>query len=182
MARLGVVETISPLAVDEIEEFVRAHIVMQAATYAHLACGDFSGLLWDDFERRVEQLARRLAGPADGGVDLVARNPGGGIVGLAQTRVGVEDWELESDLDGWVPPAVGVVLKSLFTMPGTQGAGLGRRLLDAALPGRAPAYLWVMTANTRAVRFYERNGFAPDGVAGISHGWGEMAMQRMVRF
>lgn len=174
-------ETISQLRPDEIAEYVRAHIIMQAATYAHLAHGDFPKLLWRDFEHRVAELTNRCTDGHDGGVDLVARSERGGIVGIAQTRHGVENWELGLFGDDWMRPAATRVLKSLFLMPGTQGTGLGRRLLEAALPDDEPTYLWVMTENIRAVRFYEHHGFVADGFEGISAGWGDMRMQRMVR-
>lgn len=180
---MGTVETITALRQDEVPAYVRAHIIMQTATYAHLARGDFQKLLWDDLDRRVAELTERLAGVGadDGGLDLVARSGRGGIVGMAQARPGVEKWELELFGDGWVPPEATRVLKSLFLMPGAQGTGLGRRLLEAVLAGDEPTYLWVMTENVRAVRFYEHHGFTADGFGGISDGWGDMPMQRMIR-
>lgn len=42
------------------------------------------------------------------------------------------------------------------------GTGLGHRLLETAI-GTNPAYLWVFRDNTRAIRFYQRHGFTPDG-------------------
>lgn len=38
----------------------------------------------------------------------------------------------------------------------------GQRLLDEAI-GAEPACLWVAAENHRAKRFYEKNGFQPDG-------------------
>ncbi|MFC5642840.1 GNAT family N-acetyltransferase [Kitasatospora cinereorecta] len=52
-----------------------------------------------------------------------------------------------------------VLLDNLHVRPGRTGAGIGRRLLRAALdrvPG--PLRLEVLRANTRAVAFYEREG------------------------
>lgn len=46
------------------------------------------------------------------------------------------------------------------------GAGLGQRLLDELL-GTEPAELWIFEANVRAQRFYERNGFYPEGARPI---------------
>jgi len=42
------------------------------------------------------------------------------------------------------------------------GTGAGAALLLAAI-GTAPAYLWVLAGNGRAIRFYEKQGFARDG-------------------
>ena len=62
----------------------------------------------------------------------------------------------------------GVLLDNLHVAADQQGKGVGGQLLHAALstsaqlwPGR-DLYLWVLTANTGAARFYERHG----GVAG----------------
>ncbi|MBM7505753.1 GNAT family N-acetyltransferase [Agromyces aurantiacus] len=42
------------------------------------------------------------------------------------------------------------------------GKGIGQKLFDAAI-GDGPAYLWVPSANERAVHFYTRNGLVADG-------------------
>jgi ribosomal protein S18 acetylase RimI-like enzyme len=60
------------------------------------------------------------------------------------------------------PPAARQVW-SLNVAPEHQGTGIAQRLMDETL-GEGPAYLWVARDNERAVRFYERNGFVPDGV------------------
>lgn len=54
-------------------------------------------------------------------------------------------------------------LWSLYVRASEYGSGLADRLLEAVLPGRAPAELWVFEANERARRFYTRHGFKPDG-------------------
>ncbi|GAA2137573.1 GNAT family N-acetyltransferase [Kitasatospora kazusensis] len=53
-----------------------------------------------------------------------------------------------------------VLLDNLHVRPGHTGAGLGRRLLRAALAvaPHSPLHLDVLAANTRAVAFYEREG------------------------
>jgi GNAT superfamily N-acetyltransferase len=42
------------------------------------------------------------------------------------------------------------------------GTGLAGRLLDVAI-GKEPAILWVFEGNARALAFYAKHGFAPDG-------------------
>lgn len=51
-------------------------------------------------------------------------------------------------------------LDQLFVLPKAQGQGIGRALLNFA-KDRLPNGIWLRTAaaNTRARRFYERNGF-----------------------
>lgn len=51
-------------------------------------------------------------------------------------------------------------LDQIFVLPEEQGKGVGRALLDFAKE-QLPTGIWLRTAaaNTRACRFYERNGF-----------------------
>ena len=65
-------------------------------------------------------------------------------------------------------------LHLLHVRPAFWGRGLGRHLLDAATgalaaDGHAGAILWVLAANHRARRFYERAGWAADGATAIEH-------------
>jgi GNAT superfamily N-acetyltransferase len=59
-------------------------------------------------------------------------------------------------------------LYAIHVEPGLVGTGLGRRLMDNALPqlaglGAERAVLWVLEANERARRFYDRAGWVADG-------------------
>lgn len=72
----------------------------------------------------------------------------------------------------WIAPRDGV-LWSIYVRTSEYGSGLADQLLEAVLPERAPAELWVFEANDRARRFYSRHGFKPDGarhVFGLSSG------------
>jgi len=182
--------TIAPATHDDAEEYVHGHVGMLISTYAHLMGPDFSvirrgeitdriGWLHDDIDEASAALA---AGREPHRAHLVARNTRGGMVGLACSGIGCDSWEEEVCGDAWTPPATDRILDHLYTVPGTHGSGLGQALLDASLPGRRPAYLWVLSENTRAVRFYERNGFTADGLQ-VSTGetWGERPMHRMTR-
>lgn len=66
---------------------------------------------------------------------------------------------------------------ALYVRAAVYGTGLGHALLSAAL-GEAPAYLWVLDGNTRAIRFYEREGFRFDGRTKVEQ---EGLERRMVR-
>lgn len=59
---------------------------------------------------------------------------------------------------------------ALHTLPESLGTGLGRALLSTALGqiGERPVYLWAFAENTRARRFYAKNGFSWDGSTRIS--------------
>ena len=64
-------------------------------------------------------------------------------------------------------PAIGE-LYAIYVSPDRWGAGAGRALIDAcraalAAEGYPEFRLWVLEANDRARRFYERAGMAPDG-------------------
>jgi GNAT superfamily N-acetyltransferase len=59
-------------------------------------------------------------------------------------------------------------LRMINVTPRAWGTGVGPALLDAAevrlcALGFETAVLWVVTGNTRARRFYERQGWRPDG-------------------
>ena len=55
---------------------------------------------------------------------------------------------------------------ALYVLPELHGAGVAQRLMEAGLQALA-AYprvaLWVLKDNARAIRFYEKCGFHPDG-------------------
>lgn len=165
--------TITDLDPADVEAFAKAHIVMQAATYAPYAKGDFTSQLFDSLPERIPSVQE-----ADRAI--VAKSAGGNIVAVAMAGDGPEEWE-PTGRDDYVQPAVTRYLKTLFTMPGTHGTGLGAAMLDAVLPGRQSAYLWTMVENPRAIRFYEKHGFAADGFTLHSEGFGGMDMIRMVR-
>lgn len=59
-------------------------------------------------------------------------------------------------------------LYALYVHPGQLSTGTGRALMEQVLEqasalGHSALRLWVLERNTRARRFYEQAGFAPDG-------------------
>lgn len=70
-------------------------------------------------------------------------------------------------------------LYSLFVVAGSQGRGLGGRLLDATL-GDRPVRVWVGRVNRPARAFYTRHGFVADGATQSHETTGEEEL-RMVR-
>lgn len=53
---------------------------------------------------------------------------------------------------------------ALHTLPECRGKGVGQALLHAALEGlEGTVFLWAFRDNARARRFYEKNGFRPEG-------------------
>ena len=65
----------------------------------------------------------------------------------------------------WQDTAEGAEIAALHTVPESWGTGLGHFLVKEALAqiGDRPVYLWALAENTRARRFYEKQGFRWDG-------------------
>jgi GNAT superfamily N-acetyltransferase len=140
---------VRPATVDDAEGFTRAY---EAS--------------WDDalgvmVGRRVEELSpygerieafRTFAELPPGAGGWVAED-GEEIVGVA-VRLGPE-------------------LRSLYVVPKAWGTGVAAALMRAAIDaigadGHSEAALWVVEANARARRFYEREGWEPTGATRIS--------------
>lgn len=68
----------------------------------------------------------------------------------------------------------------LYVLRAHYGTGMGQTLLETVLHGD-PAVLWVAQENPRAIAFYERNGFAFDGVTQTDPGAPLITDARMVR-
>lgn len=111
-------------------------------------------------EQRVEFWQRRIdraADPsADGRIWVVVE--GDRVAGLAATRPAT---------DPDLVPGTGE-LAAIYLAPEAWSRGLGSALFAAAVDdlrarGFAPLVLWVIEANARGRRFYERAGWRPDG-------------------
>jgi len=100
---------------------------------------------------------------------VVVAEVAGTVVGFAQAVPGRDD-----------PPVRPLELAVLYLRAAQHGSGLGQALLDAVI-GDRPASLWVAEANPRARRFYERNGFRPDGTRAVVESWEGIAEVRLVR-
>ncbi|MCK9794150.1 GNAT family N-acetyltransferase [Isoptericola sp. 4D.3] len=134
----------------------------------------YSGLLpadhWesDTLERRTATWHRWLGGE----LTVTVAESGGRVVGIAFGR--------EGRAVGGHAPVRDRELWLLYVLAAHHGTGVGQALLDAVLPPGAPAQLWVAEANPRARRFYERNGFVPDGARDVDEALG-LADVRLVR-
>ena len=58
----------------------------------------------------------------------------------------------------------------LFVEPVLHNAGIGSKLLEYAVKKFNADYLWALERNTRAIRFYERNGFIATGEKKLEEG------------
>ncbi len=152
----------------------------------HRACWleTYAGVLSDRFlaAASAESLADEWAGMlAAGSADATVP---GSIVLVAELL----DPSGENELVGFARSAPSddpeaprpTKLDSLYTLGRTHGSGLGACLLDGVLDDR-PAYAWIVTANERARRFYEKHGFALDGLGHPYAPWDDAHCSRMVR-
>lgn len=100
--------------------------------------------------------------------DILLAESGAGIVGVASSSTRTDE-----------RPGPRLELNSLYVARGMRSGGLGSRMLRELL-GDAPAVLWVFSANSRAISFYESCGFAADGQATMDDdtGLSEVRMSR----
>lgn len=77
-------------------------------------------------------------------------------------------------------PARDLQLHMLYVRTPLHGSGIGQALLDAVLE-QEPAQLWCAKENPRALAFYRRNGFAPDGSHKVDPDMGDLTEVRLVR-
>lgn len=127
-------------------------------TYSHLLPPEH----WrtDTVERRAALWTRVLRD----GFEVPVAEVDGRIVGLALAVPG--------RTIGAHGPVRDRELSTLYVLAEHHGTGAGQALLDTALPPGTPAQLWVLDDNPRARRFYERNGFTPDGARHLDEGLG----------
>lgn len=138
----------------DIDAVAQVHVRGWQAAYRGLMPQEFL----DGMSAAAQAARRRARGVEDGEHVAVA---GGRVVGWASVGPYRDD-------DGDAPAAGCGELNALYVLPELIGTGVGRQLLAHALGdlrrrGLLPALLWVVAANTRARRFYERAGMVADG-------------------
>ena len=150
VSRVGVPNlVIRPATADDAEELVRANEAAWNAGMAQVA------------DKKLDELA-----PFDGRVARFRE-------GIAAVPPGMRLWVAERD--GQIVGNATVVvddaggeLSALYVVPEEWGSGVAAALHDQALAsmrelGATEATLWVVEGNTRARRFYEREGWTADG-------------------
>lgn len=159
--------SVRPMVRTDAEEVSRIHLAVWRETYAGLMPAAFlSGLTQHDWMVRWKQA---LAADASKDViHLVGVDEAGGIVGFgsagpSRDEQAAADWELYA----------------INLLAHTHGSGLAD-LLFQRLTGVRAASMWVLVGNDRAIAFYRRRGFEPDGVSRVHAPSGGME-QRMVR-
>jgi GNAT superfamily N-acetyltransferase len=112
-----------------------------------------------DISQRAEAWRQRIPAAKRSPGDILVAISGSDIAGFVQYGP-----SRDQDAD---PERTGEIA-AIYLRPESIGQGLGRLLMGQAVSGVADlgytdATLWVLDANTRARRFYERAGWAPDG-------------------
>ncbi|MET3203880.1 MULTISPECIES: GNAT family N-acetyltransferase [unclassified Arthrobacter] len=152
---------------EDAEAVVHMHTLAHEETYGDRLSAEFFRTRRASIPERVQRRRPYLAGSDP---RVIAMGTNNEVVGLADSGPG-------RDEDG--PEAL--ELYSLYTLRRTHGSGLGAALLSAAI-GESPAYLWVLENNPRALAFYLKHGFRPDGGRGqLPPEWEELPEIRMVR-
>jgi GNAT superfamily N-acetyltransferase len=155
--------TVRPAVPEDAERIVDIRNTGWREAYAHLLSAEFLANLTNDAEQFRDGIARAVRS-----VTVVAELDGE-IVGYA---FAVPSSEEDAPRD-WC-------LAHIYQYSRAYGSGTGQALIDAAV-GDRPAYLWTAEDNPRALAFYRRNGFTPDGARKLIPEWENMAAIRMVR-
>jgi len=157
---------IRPPRPDEAEALTDLHLRTWEETYR----GRFPASAWDAQARewRQRMWTQLCSSPReDQRVAVAERN--GELIGFAGSADSLdEDAPRERQL--WF----------LYVLASEYGSGAGQALMDAVV-GDDPASLWVLEDNPRAIAFYTKNGFAPDGArqgTGYETGGDEIRMVR----
>ena len=149
----------------------RVHIDAWRETYS----GHMPDSFWSEaaYQQRLEMWTHVLGPEGDASGRAIAERDGE-IVGFA-----IAGPSTRNDARNGHDPVRDLHLYAIYLLASEHGSGLGQQLLDA-VAGTQPAQLWVMRGNDRAIAFYRRNGFEPDGVEVVDDRLGIVEM-RMVR-
>ncbi|SNT64819.1 L-amino acid N-acyltransferase YncA [Asanoa hainanensis] len=166
--------TIRPETPDDIDDVAAVHVRAWQSGYA----GIIPKEVLDALDPRQRAAQRRQRHGTDGFQTLVATS---GVATSGSTDGRPTSATDDQEVLGFVTigpyrnqqdrtnldPTIGEVL-AIYLEPTHIGTGIGRELMGAALTeltrrGYKEARLWVLEANHRTRRFYERAGFTPDG-------------------
>ncbi|WP_372727179.1 N-acetyltransferase family protein [Nocardioides sp.] len=137
---------IRPATPDDAEALTHLHLDCWDDAYAGLVDRALLGARRADVPARIEKWRANLAER-----ETLLAETTDGLVGFA-TAGPARDEDAPAELEVW----------ALYVRAAHWGTGVGHALLQAAI-GEHPAYLCVLEGNDRAIRFYERQGFRPDG-------------------
>lgn len=125
------------------------HVQAWRETYPGLVADEVLDAL--DPVTRADRWREWLQHPANPVVLRLGLDPAGEIVGMIAAGPARD----EEAPTGWE-------LRAINVLRSAHGSGLADALVEDAV-GTRPAYLWVLEENARALAFYRRLGFTPDG-------------------
>ena len=141
---------VRPARLEDARPIAEVHVETWRATYP----GVMPQELLDDLSVDEREALWREWIPNPRTAPFVAEDDEGRVVGFVSVG------------PCWSEEGIGE-LYAIYVVPGAQGHGVGRALMDTAvetLGGKwQEAILWVATENPRARRFYERYGWVVDG-------------------
>lgn len=153
--------------IDDAEELGVAHVVAADEAYGHYFPAEF--MTRNTVERRSEMWRETLS-TSEGTPRVVVAESGREILGFGAFGP-ARDAEPPTRNELW----------RLYVLSAAYGSGLATRMLHALDPDRTPSYLWVMEANHRAIGFYSKHGYQPDGAVEHLKLIGNLPKIRMVR-
>lgn len=147
-----------------------AHAIAAEESYGHYFPEEF--MQRNTVERRTQVWAETLARePGD------AQKPRVVVAESDSQIIGFGAFGLARDADA----PMRYELWRLYVLSSAYGTGLATRMLHALDPDQTPSYLWVMEKNTRAIAFYRKHGYQPDGAVEHLRLIGNLPKIRMVR-
>lgn len=144
---------IRPCDVSDAEAMTDLHLDVWEEAYAALIPSNIFAARRGERVVRVDRWRQIIASGSSRNLLVEDEQVAGRLLGFSSTGVG------RDGVDAGLPA---LELMALYVRADVYGRGVGYELLQAAL-GRADAYLWVLDGNTRAITFYERQGFVFDG-------------------
>jgi GNAT superfamily N-acetyltransferase len=136
--------------ISDVDAIVRCQAICWREAYAGLVAASYLEAP-DIGRRRHDRWRARL----QGGRQVAVAEAGPEMIGVASSGPSRDD-----------PPEPPLELMSLYVRAEWHGTGVADRLLAAAI-GTVAASLWVFEANPRALGFYARHGFRPDGRSAV---------------
>ncbi|WP_152360573.1 GNAT family N-acetyltransferase [Microlunatus speluncae] len=137
----------------DVAALVECHLTCWHEAYAELAPADYLAELENSQPARISYWTTKIA---NGEAPWLAVDDEA-VIGIAHAGP-TEDDDLRP----------GLTLFAIYLRAAYWGTGLGDRLHRTI--GDQPTSLWVLPENARAVRFYRRHGFEPDGAEQLHPG------------
>lgn len=150
-ARITALPPIRPARPEDAAALTALHLDAWDEAYTGLIASEVLAARRADPEARAQRWRENIATTPN--TVLVAEGTGERLLGFAIAGA------VRDEPAGGLPERE---LMALYVRAEVYGTGLGHALLRAAI-GDGPASLWVLEGNARAIRFYERQGFRPDG-------------------